>query len=314
MMLAQIPGDYSPRQVERAHLDGLAPLVTGNDAAPPAVVAHYGSLLQFRQQWGKRDPRLLLLFLAVMGRPVLDEYVQSNCIAYIDHLIPARVQSGTVADQAAFAETRVSAAEDRYEKASGASKGKRRGAQRAHALLVTRRTEELRKPTAEDLEIDPDVSGMAPDEAGAAAATETRHYATGTISANLLGTYDPDTDDGALWVNAARGLSDRVETYLADNEDLTFRLNDALRRSVPPYIEIRTYLTRADSLQVTIETARMYYGECRKLLESDRSFSSFAAETDVLWESFIAACVHNIYPDRLPGLGRLALGPRTPEQ
>jgi len=98
--LAGLMGDdtITEHMVKHAYRSGIGPPVTNmKDVANPealkAAADHYRSILgtdnskrrSMRDLWGKlnADPRLITLWLAVLGRPVIPEYVYQG---YADHL------------------------------------------------------------------------------------------------------------------------------------------------------------------------------------------------------------------------------------
>lgn len=68
------PGTFTPSQVARAVDDHLAPRVKVGQPVDDAVVAHYAAVLTERSMGRGRAP-ISFLYLAVIGYPVLTEYV-----------------------------------------------------------------------------------------------------------------------------------------------------------------------------------------------------------------------------------------------
>ncbi len=73
-LTGQERGTFTPSQVMRAVDDHLAPRVKVGQPTDDAVVAHYASVLTERSSGRGRAP-ISLLYLAVIGYPILPEYV-----------------------------------------------------------------------------------------------------------------------------------------------------------------------------------------------------------------------------------------------
>jgi len=76
------PGTFTPSQVMRAVDDHLAPRVKVGQPIDDATVAHYASVLTERSHGRGRAP-ISLIYLAVIGYPILPEYVTREVVLFL---------------------------------------------------------------------------------------------------------------------------------------------------------------------------------------------------------------------------------------